>query len=184
MPKILGESRVGKHSYKLKRKRCDEDYAGIKSLYLALKEKKIFRYPVDNFARFDKASKIISIAVSLAFHDAGLNYKKLKNRETGIISTSRSGSLVSQVNYFKDYIECGRVLGRGNFFIYTLPTSPLAEVAIHFGLRGPLFYLGLYKNSSDDNLIEEAKYLISLKQAKMMLAISSTIKETTASLIG
>src|SRR5574341_2368969 len=36
--------------------------------------------------------------------------------------------------------ECGRTLGRGNLFIYTLPSSPLGEAAIHFGLQGPLFY--------------------------------------------
>jgi len=32
-------------------------------------------------------------------------------------------------------------LGRGNLFIYTLPTSPLAEAAIYFGLGGPCFHL-------------------------------------------
>ena len=44
--------------------------------------------------------------------------------------------------YFQDYVSGGRKLGRGNLFIYTLPTSPAAEAAIHFGLAGPLLYVG------------------------------------------
>ena len=52
----------------------------------------------------------------------------------------QEGSLQSDLEYFRDYLEGGRTLSRGNLFIYTLPSSPLGEAAIHFGLLGPLLY--------------------------------------------
>jgi len=50
--------------------------------------------------------------------------------------------LWSQRFVFLDYVQAGRKLGRGSLFIYTLPSSPLAEAAIHFGLQGPVLYIG------------------------------------------
>ena len=35
----------------------------------------------------------------------------------------------------------GRTLGRGNLFIYTLPTSALGEVAIALSLTGPCMFI-------------------------------------------
>ncbi len=32
-------------------------------------------------------------------------------------------------------------MGRGNLFIYTLPTSAIAEVSIHFGVTGPSLFI-------------------------------------------
>jgi 3-oxoacyl-[acyl-carrier-protein] synthase II len=45
--------------------------------------------------------------------------------------------------YFADYLQGGRTLGRSSLFVHTLPTSPAAEAALLFGLRGPNFYLGM-----------------------------------------
>lgn len=60
----------------------------------------------------------------------------------GLIGTNRAGSLEANRLYFSDYLQAGRVLARGNLFVYTLPSSPLAEAAIHFGFQGPMLYMG------------------------------------------
>jgi len=128
-----------------------EAYGGVRTgvthVYAAgegadtLSKKDIFSYPVKNFGRFDRVSRMTCYAAALALRDAALAYSAFQKQDIGVIGTSSAGSLQADVEYFKDYIEGGRTLSRGNLFIYTLPSSPLGEAAIHFGLRGPLLYL-------------------------------------------
>ncbi len=102
--------------------------------------KDIFHYPFKNFGRLDTLSKMTCRAVALALDDAGIGYSPDRKQDIGIIGTNTAGSLHSDVQYFKDYLESGRTLSRANLFIYTLPSSPLGEAAIYFGLQGPLLY--------------------------------------------
>lgn len=172
MVKILGVSKIRNKSL-----------YDLKTLYLKLKEEGVFKYPVDNFARFDCESKLVSIAIALALDDARVAYAKGKKQDIGLIATSENGALVAGLDYFKDYLNSGRVMGRGNLFIYTLPTSPLAEAAIHFGLSGPLFYLSFLANS-DNRLIEFAKSMIQSDQVRILLAVISNRKDATCFVIG
>jgi hypothetical protein len=103
--------------------------------------KEIFSFSFKNFGRLDPASRMAAYAVALALGDAGIEYSQGRKLDMGIIGTNASGSLDSDVRYFRDYLETGRTISRGNLFIYTLPTSPLGEAAVHFGLQGPLFYM-------------------------------------------
>jgi 3-oxoacyl-[acyl-carrier-protein] synthase II len=110
----------------------------------------IFSQPFKNFGRLDGMSRMTVSAVALALQDAGMEYSPASKQDIGIIGTSCEGSLKSDVDYFRDFIENGRTLSRANLFIYTLPSSALGEAAIHFGLIGPL----LYATGVDDSLAE------------------------------
>lgn len=138
---VLGIGWVGREAYGCVRQGMSIPYNkdgedGIANLH----RKGIFSYAFKNLGRLDNASKMTCSAVALALKDAGIEYSMNQKQDMGIIGTSRSGSLKSDSDYFKDYIKCGRTLARGNLFIYTLPSSPLGEAAIHFGLQGPLLY--------------------------------------------
>ena len=85
----------------------------------------IFPRPFRNFGRLDDASRMTASVVALALRDAALSPSPTCKQDIGIAGTSREGSLVSDLNYFNDYVENGRTLSRGNLFIYTLPSSPL-----------------------------------------------------------
>ena len=100
-----------------------------------------FAHPVKNFGRFDRTSKLTCCAVALALQDAGTAYGEGRRLPFGVLMTGPDGCLAANERYFRDYVESGRKLARGNLFIYTLPTSPAAEAAIHFGLGGPTLYL-------------------------------------------
>ena len=102
--------------------------------------KEFFSYPFKGFGKLDDVSVMLCYSVALALKDAGIEYNAGCKQQSGIIGTNATGCLQSDINYFRDYIESGRVMARGNFFIYTLPSSPLGEAAIHFGLQGPLIY--------------------------------------------
>ena len=121
--------------------RLSQNYSKNISLHSQLLDKGIFLHPVKNFGRFDKISKETCSVVALAFQDAGVSYTENDNKDMGLIGTNTLGSLFTNMAYFKDYVENGRSLSRGNLFMYTLPTSPLAEAAINCGCQGPLLYI-------------------------------------------
>lgn len=97
----------------------------------------------------------------------------------GILGTSISGSTDTNLAYFKDYIQAGRIMARGNLFIYTLASSPLAEAAIHFGLAGPSLFLGYAKNAKE-NILKHAELMLRAKEAKGMLAVEFGSNEAAA----
>ena len=67
-----------------------------------------------------------------------------------------------------DYVESGRTLARANLFIYTLPSSPLAEAAVHFGLQGPLVYLR-GEEPKAESLIAPARRMIAEGQSEYIV---------------
>jgi len=122
-----------------------------------------------NFGRLDRESKAAAYAVALSLEDACISYPLAPQTAAGIAGGNSLGCLRADLTYFRDYVECGRTLGRGNYFIYTLPTSPLAECAIHFGLEGPLLYAA-GGSSPFSRSVEIAEKVIGDGQAEIMLA--------------
>lgn len=139
--------------------------------------KGLFTHPFKNFGRMDAVSKTTACAVALALLDAGIEYGPDRKQDIGIIGTGREGSLRTDRDYFRDYIEGGRTLSRGNLFIYTLPSSPLGESAIHFGLQGPLLY-GVTAPYALHPVMEQAASMIAGGEAAMMLAGQSEENES------
>jgi len=135
----------------------------------SLLKKRLFSFPFKNFGRLDAISKMTCYAVALALQDAGMHYSAGQKQDIGIIGTNASGSLQSDIHYFRDYLNSGRTLSRGNLFIYTLPTSPLAEAAIFFGLQGPLLYAAS-PDGSLASILAMATEMILLEETPVMLA--------------
>ncbi len=121
----------------------------LRALYRALRGEGVLPDSMPNFARFDEDSRRLCLAAGLALHDAGLRPGSPEVRQTGLLIAGPDGATAANLAYFRDYAAGGRVLGRGNLFIYTLPTSPGAEAAIGYGLGGPLLYLA---PADDDGL--------------------------------
>ncbi len=128
----------------------------------------IFTYPFKNFGRVDRISRMTAYATALALRDAGIEYAPVKKQDIGIIGTNSEGSLRSDMAYFKDYIQGGRTLSRANLFIYTLPSSPLGETAIHFGFTGPLLYAAA-AGSSLAMIADMVGDIFAAREASMML---------------
>ena len=148
-----------------------------------LSKRDIFSHPFKNFGRLDAVSKSVACAVALAIRDAGIEYSPQHKRHVGIVGTSREGSLRTDVEYFRDYVQSGRTLSRANLFIYTLPSSPLGEAAIHFGFLGPL----LYAASGDGSLLpilDMASGMIEGGEAEAMLAGTADEEEAVFLVLG
>jgi len=157
-------------------------YADLRSLCAQLLKDAVLAYPIENFGRFDAASRLVALAVALSLYDATIRYTKGKKQDIGIVGTSPDGALDSNLAYFQDYAQAGRKLGRGNLFIYTLPSSPLAEAAIHFGLQGPLAYIRHAENP-EKRLLSQAELMIGNKEARAMLTVAFNSKEAVCHFI-
>lgn len=134
-----------------------------------LPKRDIFSHPFKNFGRLDAISKMTAFAISLALQDAGIEYSPTDKQDIGIVGTNSEGSLQSDIEYFRDYLVGGRTLSRGNLFIYTLPSSPLGEAAIHFGLLGPVAYVAS-EDHALTSVLDMADEMILANEAPVMLA--------------
>lgn len=143
----------------------------------------IFSSPVKDFGRLDPLSKRTLCAVALALKDAGIEKAEGHKRSIGILGTGPEGCLNAHVAYFRDYLDSGRRMGRGNLFIYTLPSSALAEAAIHFGLQGP----NLYQVSCEDSWTKSlhvASEMVDQDRVPAMVVVASERDVTAAFVVG
>jgi hypothetical protein len=177
MPIIKGTGWVKEKEAQAKLRGLCVKFTDLKSLYTQL-QKEIFKYPVENFGRFNHDSKLAVLAIGLALYDAKITYAKDKKQDISILGTNSCGALDANLAYFKDYVANGRILGRGNLFIYTLPSSPLAEAAIHFGLTGELLYAGFLKDSPKE-LLNYAQGLLKTGSSETMLVVNAGPKVAT-----
>ena len=157
-------------------------YSDLQLLCAQLLKDAVLAYPSEKFGRFDMSSRLVALSVALALHDADIHYAKDKKQDIGILGTSPDGALDSNLAYFRDYVEAGRKLGRGNLFIYTLPSSPLAEAAIHFGLQGPILYMRTLEKP-EENLLAQAELMLRNKAAQAILAVSFSVNEASCKCI-
>jgi hypothetical protein len=149
-------------------KKLQGNYNELKSLYSHLLHESVLKYAIKNFGRFDAASKMTCCSIALALNDAGITYSNYMKHDTGILGTNNDGCLESNLSYFKDYLSCGRTIARGNLFIYTLPSTPMAEAAIYFGFQGPLLYIKFQHNKIASMLRFAGKMILRGETSKMI----------------
>lgn len=135
--------------------------------YKLLRENDVLLSPIKNFSRFDRLSKLIFLTYIINKHE--LDIESLDIEKTALLLVDENGSNEINNLYFNDYVDSGSVLGRGNYFIYTLPTSPLAELSIYLGLKGPLMYMVADEDTNTFCSIQ-ANNLIKNKEAENVLA--------------
>jgi len=178
---IKGQGWISQNKYGCKKQGWSKKYTDLKSLYRLL-QPQVLRYPVDNFLRFDTVSKLATISIALALFDAKITYAQGKKQRISLIGSNPCGALEANLAYFNDFIANGRTLARGNLFIYTLPSSFLAEAAIHFGFTGPMLYLGFVKNNPAASL-KYAQEMLKEGAVKTIILVNASSQGATAQLL-
>jgi hypothetical protein len=136
------------------------NYTDYKDLQLKLIELELLKSKIKNLGRFNDIGKEYCLLSLLAFSDTDLNViGSDEKRNIGVIGSDIIAAGKDNEKYFRDYIESGRTLGRGNMFVYTLPSTPLGEVAIVNKLTGPLLYYNFIENPME-NLMRQAEILL------------------------
>ena len=123
--------------------------------------------PVKYYSRMTAEARSCLCAASLAIRAV-----HWPGKEIGLLAANEKAWRTANEEYFRDYLANGRSLGRGNLFIYTLPTSALGEVAIALKLRGPTLHI------ADDaqpiaGMIRHAEQMVGDGEAEGILALWS-----------
>lgn len=148
---------------------CETPAGGVHQLF----ESEITeRMEVKNAGRFPEGTRSVCAACALAFRAAGIWPEGDIGRNTGVLIAGYDHTLLQNSDFFKDYVDHGRVMARGKLFIYTLPTSAVAEAAILFNLEGPLLFeesdyrpfAGLVSSGSDLVVSGQARRMVLLWQ--------------------
>ena len=128
---------------------------------------------VKYYSRMPVQTRLSLIAMSQALQ--ATSWGEAGVREIGMTTAGYDGCLDADRRYFQDYVQTGRVIGRGNLFIYTLATSTVGEAAIVLRLNGPTLYL--HGDASPvTTLIEQSRHMVAEGQAQGMLALWSDIQ--------
>jgi hypothetical protein len=124
--------------------------------------------PVKYYSRMTGEARYCLGAAALARRAVAWNPQS----EIGSLASGEKGVLTANREFFQDYVANGRSLGRGNLFIYTLPTSALGEVAIALGLSGPCMF---WRNDMRPiaSMVQQAERLCTDGEADGMLLFSS-----------
>lgn len=167
MNAITGIGSIINDRYETSLKSEAATFSSLKELYRDFRVSGELNGAVKNFERFDVASKMICLATALALKDAGKTYPIDQDCVVGQLLISHNATLTSNLEYFRDYVQNGKIMGRASLFIYTLPTSSLGENSICYGFTGPAQYIGvdrdLLKSALDHaQLMLEAKYIDSV----------------------
>lgn len=144
-----------------------------------------------NFGRFSAESRLAFHAIAQALAEAGIppdGNGRLRTGEKngaariGVVAHDRPGSEAANRAYFTDYVASGRVLGRGQLFTCTLPTSVAAECAIALHLTGPLLYVA-EPEGGDAGARQAARGLLADDLADAVVLLSVTDGAAQASIL-
>ena len=89
-----------------------------------------------DFGRGSQAVRQLMLSAALTAGDFGAPLPE----GTGVIGWNGCGCAAENLRFWQDYVQNGRLNGRGGLFVATLPTIPFCEAAIAFGWRGPSAY--------------------------------------------
>ena len=138
---VLGAGWIDGQEYGGVRKGRRVPYSPQASLSTLWRTDPVFTGSTKDFGRFEPVARLAYYAVGLALDDAGVDDSWVSRRDIGLIGTNEAGCCQSNLHYFSDYVQAGRRIARGGLFVHTLPSSPFAEAAIAYGIRGPLLYV-------------------------------------------
>lgn len=142
-------------------------------------------------ARFSAETRRAFAAVTRALHEAGTTPGpdgNLRRRDgggsvrVGLVACDRDGCLAANRAYYSDYVQAGRVLGRGQLFACTLPTTVSAECAIAARLTGPLLYVA-QPDGGDACARRAAHGLLADGLADAIVLLHATPEGTTARVV-
>ena len=170
---VAGIGWITQTEYGCTTRQLRRSYSDLASLRSELRDDSVLSYPVKGFAKYDLVSKMTCCVSALAYYDAGMSYFESQKQDVGILGTNSDGCLQSNLDFFEDFVANGRTRGRAKFFVYTLPSIPVAEAAIHLKCRGPVLYLG-FPGKRVPSLLRQSDRMILRGEAEAMLAVSAS----------
>lgn len=145
------------------------EVGSLKTLYADLLAAGMFSGELSEFKRMSVKSKQSVLGAALALFDAGIAPAD-DGENIAVITGNQECCAAENSRYFKDYIKYGRIMGRGNLFVNTLPTTSIAEISMAFKLHGPLYFITAIADTSAA-LLRETELLLETGEADKVLVV-------------
>ena len=144
------------------------EFASLREMYDTLAEE--CRDVICRKEKFVRIGEITGawMAVSMAaLLDAGLENCDFSGRGAALLGVGDYGSHEGNLLYWDDYENNGAVFGQGHYFVGTLASSALCQLAIMVGSHAPVIYLTPGENP--DVVPEELEYCSTLTEKIIIL---------------
>jgi len=148
---IIGKSKICNETLTLFNKQLTFNFT-LPKISSFMLDNGIINEPIKDFRKFSDLAKLNVLAAASSFFDSSASCSPTNS---GIIGINSAGAIDSNYTYFKDYYANGRTLGRGNLFVYTLPSSLLSVVSISLGIKGPIIYSFKEKSFYIESQVED-----------------------------
>jgi 3-oxoacyl-[acyl-carrier-protein] synthase II len=122
-------------------------------------------------ARMDRLCALALVACDGALLDAGLapTAPEWHGERTAVVFGTAYGCHATNEDYYRGLLREGPAGASPRLFAYTLPSSPVGEVSIHYGIRGPATALGNGLTSGLDALGEGVAQLRSGRADRVLV---------------
>ncbi len=157
------------------------DSITLKNLYQELLTQGILPNELNEFKRMSDKSKRAVLAAALACYESF--QPTVDGSRVAMLSADYNCCLTENQQYFSDYISFGRVMGRGNLFVNTLPTTPLAEISLALSFTGPLYFIASFERPLF-LLMEESCSLLESGEAEQVITLLAKKEATAVALWG
>lgn len=89
--------------------------------------------------RMDRLCALALVACDAALLDAAIDPRTpvFAGDDSGVIFGTAYGCHATNEDYYRSYLDAGLQSASPRLFAYTLPSSPVGEISIHYGIKGP-----------------------------------------------
>lgn len=136
--------------------------------------------------RMDRLCGLALVACDAALVDAALSAEAAEwmGERTAIVFGTAFGCHATNEDYYRRLVREGALGASPRLFAYTLPSSPVGEVSIHYGVRGPTITLANGLTSGLDALAEGVALVASGRCDRALVCAAEVATPLLAQLLG
>jgi 3-oxoacyl-[acyl-carrier-protein] synthase II len=136
-------------------------------------------------SRMDRLCALALVACDGALVDAALSptAAEWNGERTAIVLGTAYGCHATNEEYYRGVVRDGTLGASPRLFAYTLPSSPIGEVSIHYGVRGPTLALANGLTSGVDALAEAVALVVDGRADRALVCAAEVATPLLAQLV-
>ena len=137
-------------------------------------------------SRMDRLCALALVACDAALVDAALApaTPEWNGERTAIVLGTAYGCHATNEDYYRGLLREGPAGASPRLFAYTLPSSPVGEISIHYGVRGPTLVLANGLTSGVDALAEGVALVAEGRADRALVCAAEVATPLLAQLVG